>query len=438
MNGVARRVVLVSYGSAGDLYPLTGLARAYHAQGRDVLLLCTAAHADAMAAAGVPWQPMSDGQDYRRTQADPDLWHPRRGIRVLLREFGTHTALLRDTLLALLPPAEPALVLCHPFGLPALDLIRRERPLLRVAGVHLAPASLRSLRDPMVWGPYRLPRWIGPGFRRRLWRFSDRRMVDPWGLPALNALRAARGLGPVPHFLPHLAEAADFSVTLFPPWFAPTQPDWHGPVVEGGFVMFDPFAAATGAATVLPPALQDFLAGGDAPLVFTPGSSNLHAARLLGLSLRAAQQLGRRAVFLTPHRAQVPAVLPPQAIWLPYVPLGALLPHAALLLHHGGVGTLAQALLAGVPQMVVPHGWDQFDNASRLRELGVARSTPVWRLFGRPLVHRLEALLTDADVRRNCSAAAARLAADAPADPGSWAALAGRIDHQAFGPAGAG
>ena len=428
---VLSRVVLVSFGSAGDLYPLIGLARAFQSQGRSVLLLATPAHGEALARSGVPWQPLGDVEDYRRTLADPDLWHPRRGIRVLLRDFADRMARLRDVLLALLPADESALVVAHAFALPALDLMRRERPRLRVAGVHLAPASLRSLRDPMVWGPLQVPRWVGPAFRQRLWRFSDTRLVDPWGLPALNALRAAHGMAPLPHLLPHLAEAADFVVTLFPPWFAPTQADWRGPVVEGGFVMCDPF----GEDAPLPPALQDFLAAGDAPLVFTPGSANAHGARLFAAALRAVRRLGRRAVFLTPHRDQVPAVLPPQVHWQPYVPLGALLPHAALLLHHGGIGTLAQALRAGVPQMVVPYGWDQFDNACRLRAMGVARSCPAYRLYARPLQRHLHALLNDAGLHRRCAEAAARMAADAPAQAAAWDAICHRIDHQAFGEA---
>jgi rhamnosyltransferase subunit B len=129
----------------------------------------------------------------------------------------------------------------------------------------------------------------------------------------------------------------------------------------------------------------------------------------------------------------VPAALPPTVHWEPYVPLGALLPRAAVLLHHGGVGTLAQALAAGVPQMVVPHGWDQFDNACRLRRLGVARSRPVHRLYERPLRRDLRALLDDADVHRACQAAAQRLAAGSAAGSGGapLADLCRRIEAQA-------
>jgi UDP:flavonoid glycosyltransferase YjiC (YdhE family) len=41
--------------------------------------------------------------------------------------------------------------------------------------------------------------------------------------------------------------------------------------------------------------------------------------------------------------------------------------------HHGGIGTTRQALLAGVPQLVRPMGFDQFDNVLRVTTLGAAR-----------------------------------------------------------------
>jgi UDP:flavonoid glycosyltransferase YjiC (YdhE family) len=48
------------------------------------------------------------------------------------------------------------------------------------------------------------------------------------------------------------------------------------------------------------------------------------------------------------------------------------LPRAAAFVHHGGIGTTAQALAAGVPQLIMPLAHDQPDNASRARDLGVA------------------------------------------------------------------
>ena len=103
--------------------------------------------------------------------------------------------------------------------------------------------------------------------------------------------------------------------------------------------------------------------------------------------MQAAQRLGRRAVLLTPHREQVPASLPPDMLWLPYVPLRTLLPRAAALVHHGGIGTTAEALRAGVPQVIVPLAYDQFDNAARVEALAAgamrARAAPPGRARAR-------------------------------------------------------
>ena len=55
-----------------------------------------------------------------------------------------------------------------------------------------------------------------------------------------------------------------------------------------------------------------------------------------------------------------------------YAPYSTVFPRAAVNIHHGGIGTSAQALRAGLPQLVRPQAYDQFDNARRLIDLGVA------------------------------------------------------------------
>jgi rhamnosyltransferase subunit B len=177
------------------------------------------------------------------------------------------------------------------------------------------------------------------------------------------------------------------------------------------FALYDPHLAAT-----LPAELERFLAEGDAPLVFTPGSGNRQARRWLARAVQAAQRLGRRALLLTPHREQVPASLPPGVLWLPYVPLRALLPRAAALVHHGGIGTTAEALRAGVPQLVVPLAYDQFDNGARVEALAAGRMLAGWRARPRQLAATLAALLVSDDVRAGCAAAAARIAGDEHVD----------------------
>jgi rhamnosyltransferase subunit B len=54
---------------------------------------------------------------------------------------------------------------------------------------------------------------------------------------------------------------------------------------------------------------------------------------------------------------------------LDFADLSCLLPQALLVVHHGGIGTIAQSLRAGIPQLVRPLAFDQVDNARRIARL---------------------------------------------------------------------
>jgi rhamnosyltransferase subunit B len=91
-----------------------------------------------------------------------------------------------------------------------------------------------------------------------------------------------------------------------------------------------------------------------------------------------------------------------------YEPFSRLLPRAAALVHHGGIGTAAQALRAGVPQLVVPGCYDQFDNAARLRRLGVSRTLSNGNYSPANVAGALRGLLEEREVHMRCAATAAR------------------------------
>jgi UDP:flavonoid glycosyltransferase YjiC (YdhE family) len=105
----------------------------------------------------------------------------------------------------------------------------------------------------------------------------------------------------------------------------------------------------------------------------------------------------------------MPAELPAGVIQARYAPFGQLLPQAAALVHHGGVGS-AQALRAGIPQLVLPVGYDQFDNALRLELLGVAATVQPPHQNPTCMAAPLVALLGKPAVAQACRSAAARMA----------------------------
>jgi rhamnosyltransferase subunit B len=152
---------------------------------------------------------------------------------------------------------------------------------------------------------------------------------------------------------------------LFPEWFGKPQPDWPANRFQWDFPMED-LAAEVG----MQPELSAFLADGDKPVVFTPGSANVQAERFFASAAEAVKRLGIRAVFVTRMEKQIPAGMEGQIMQVDFVPFSKLLPHASAFVHHGGVGTMAQGFRAGVPQLVMAMSHDQPDNAGRLKKLG--------------------------------------------------------------------
>jgi UDP:flavonoid glycosyltransferase YjiC (YdhE family) len=106
----------------------------------------------------------------------------------------------------------------------------------------------------------------------------------------------------------------------------------------------------------------------------------------------------------------IPKDLPAGVRHFDYVPFTRLLPRAAAIVHHGGIGTCAQGLHAGIPQLVMPMSVDQPDNALRLLRLGVADRIHAQRFRGPEVARRLERLLSSPQVAHSCATAAARFA----------------------------
>lgn len=130
--------------------------------------------------------------------------------------------------------------------------------------------------------------------------------------------------------------------------------------------------------------------------------------------MRACELSGRRGLLLTHDASQLPATLPPQVAHFSYVPFTALLPRLSALVHHGGIGTTCQALLAGVPQLVRPMGFDQFDNAQRVLTLGVGRQLLPRHYTPAAVTKALNELTTAPSIQARCAELANTRAREKP------------------------
>ena len=397
-------VIVVSVGTLGDMYPFISLAQAMKLRGHRISFLAPAVHEDLVRSAGLAFHPLGSREDYLALVNNPDIWDSQKAFAALWR--GTLGNLKQiPAFIQSLPAEEPCLLLTHPFALPAAALAKAARRDMPIVGAYVAPANMRTVHDPLTIGPFRLPSWLPMNWRRWAWRRIDARFADPVARADLNLERRLKGLDAVVHVVEHMHTVADLSLTLFPSWFAQDQPDWPRPRRSGEFPLYDPNPGQQ-----LPEEVERFLAAGDAPIVFTPGTGHKHARSYFVHALDAARRLGRRAIFLTPYPEQLPSIAPNSGIlWQPYVPMRRLLVRAAAIVHHGGVGTVAEALRAGIPQVIVPLAHDQFDNGARVEALGVGRSIKAGRATGPALKTVLASLLSSNTASAQCKIAAERL-----------------------------
>jgi UDP:flavonoid glycosyltransferase YjiC (YdhE family) len=407
-----RVVVITCWGSHGDLFPYIGLALALKRRGHRPVIATNPGYRDTIereriefAAAGPVIDPnaVEAGKLYER------VMDPKKGSEVIVREL--LMTKIRETYEELRHAAAGAdLLVTHPITFAGPVVAEQARiPWLSTV---LAPLSFFSAHDPAV-----LPTapnlndvpLVGPWLAHAILKLA-RPTLRTWVEP-LDALRAELGLSRAGHpmmegqFSPH-GTLALFSRTLAEP-----QADWPPDTTVTGTVFWNE-------ASPLEPELEQFLAAGAPPVVFTLGTSAVGAAgRFYHESAAAAAMLGVRAVLLTGGFAQnLPKNVPPNVLLVDRAPHQHLFPRASVIVHQVGAGTTAQGLRSGRPMLLVPHGHDQFDNARRVRKLGLARVVLPKEYRAPRVAHDLSALLNDASFRERAAATAAIVRAEGGAE----------------------
>jgi rhamnosyltransferase subunit B len=332
---------------------------------------------------------------YEAILRDPDLHHPRRGFSLIARHS---EALAREMIPRIQAEHAPGRTLLMGADIAFGARIAAEAFQIPLVTIHLQPAVFLSVEEPPVLRAgaewlREAPRWVvrflyGLGF------LQTDRLLAGW----VNRLRRELGLrDAVRRVLRDYWMSPLRVLALFPDWFAPKQPDWPAQTLVTRFPLYDEDGGACPG-----PEVEAFLASGEPPLLFTPGSANIQAARFFRVAVETCARLNQRALFVTPYAQQVPPRLPASILHVPSAPFSRLFPRCAAVVHHGGIGTVAQGLAAGVPQLVMALSHDQPDNGNRLRRMGVGDYLYPRAFRAATVTAGLERLLTSAEVSLAC------------------------------------
>lgn len=143
--------------------------------------------------------------------------------------------------------------------------------------------------------------------------------------------------------------------------------------------------------------------GAENVLLISLGSAYTHRPEFYRQCLAAYGNLPGWHVVLQIGRHTDPRELgdiPPGVEVHPWVPQRAILEQADAFVTHAGMGGCGDGLLAGVPMIAVPQGAEQFMNADRLVELGVARRIDTPDATAETLRAALNALVNDPETAR--------------------------------------
>jgi len=369
------RAILSAPGSRGDVNPMIAIGRRLRDAGHDVVISLAEPYAEIAVAAGLDVEVVIGRQQFTEALGNPHVWKTIRGplqvFRTVVSEFLERQ---REVIQRYHVPGQTLLV-SHPLDL-ASRIFRDAYPQTPLASIHLQPVILRTLDAPPRlsgwWFEMSRPQWL---MRSTYW-LIDTLAVDPTIREPINRMRSEYGLEPLRRPLHQWWHSPDLILAMYPEWFAPATASFLPQLHHCGFPLQDNSADEC--------ELPD-----DRPIVFTSGTAHHHCRAFFQDAAKACVRLKRPGLLLSTFPENFPADLPDNVRTMPYVSFTRLLPHCSAIVHHGGIGTTSQALAAGIPQLIRPMAFDQFDNASRIEKLGCGR----WLRNDRNLEKELQRIL---------------------------------------------
>jgi UDP:flavonoid glycosyltransferase YjiC (YdhE family) len=394
-------ITFIAYGTRGDVQPAIALGKALHQRGHTVRILAGANFADWIRQHGLmPLPTQVDMQALMASEGGRD-WvekghNPVLQLRIMGQLLDKHGMQIAsdawdacqgsDMIISSFTSDVYAVGMAQKLGVPHVSMPLQPTLFTTKDGRTLLNAPLPTRKS---WINY----WFGKLFiETAAWSLygdiANRVRTEMLGLSAQTRAenRAARQKmtiihGYSPHVVPHPADwPTNFHTVGY--WFLDEHDQWQAPSE-----------------------LLKFLAGGSTPIAIGFGSmTGRNPQKMNEIVLEAVQMSGQRAILLSGWAGLGAKQLPKSVFQLPSAPHSWLFPQMAAVVHHGGAGSTAAGLRAGVPSILVPHFADQPFWGQRVSALGVGPK-PIMRpkLTAHKLAERIDTAVSHQTMRQNAA-----------------------------------
>lgn len=386
------------HGTTGDVLPFIWLGRQLKQRGHEVIMLWVDMYRDIVTRAGIDFVSIKDGGEFQRMSQQASLWSGEESMRQGHAYADRCTAACMAAYAEEVEPrGKPDLLLGPMISLAARLL--REKHGIPFVSTNIQPAPFVSAYDLPIGPPgVRLLKKL-PLFLRKLVLAAASGDFQP--MPVLRQCCLDHGVRPPRSLQKDWYHSPDGVLALFPDWFGKPQPDWPPNTFQWDFPLED-----LADETPLSGDLRAFLEEPSKKLFFTLGSTgggSRHAAGFFSAALECTLQLNCKAVFICADSAELPPSLPSSVHVSAYAPYSRLLTQVDVAIHAGGIGTTAQCLAAGVPQIIAHSVFDQPDNADRVEKIGAGFGLKLSTFSAARAIPLLLRCLTDDAVRSHAA-----------------------------------
>lgn len=357
------KVVISSFGSSGDFNPCLGLGRALIRERVDVIFLSNPFYEKKIIDAGLKFHPAGEYWDvFQEIQDNPDYLHPRRGPKKVWDLVLETVPVMYSAMSDLISREKPDIAACHILEFGGMTAsINQQTP---YAVLCPNPMSFFNTHQPGYLNFKELPYWIR--------RFQGNAMHGLMNIAFRHSLKPHCGKNNIQNSFESIDQVFSKSAINLGLWSTllkeasvddPPNSKICGFVRDAHVCDWDD----------IPAEILDLFDSAKKPVVVGLGSTaSLHGDMIYQHMAEVCNRLNQPCLLVGKNYNKY-ANPDKGVLAIDFAPYGWVFPRAAMVIHHGGLNTTAEALRAGIPALVIPHGYDQFDNAIRTGHLGVSK-----------------------------------------------------------------
>lgn len=374
------KLIFVAFGSLGDVYPLVPIACSL-SKVYEVTFLANEYFREVIECAGLHYHALGTNEEQiaalesKSSTGETDEGRIHRFEHIIGKNFERTFDFLESLMKAGCKPIvvshgnlSPAVPACEKFNIPLIL-------------AYYAPSQI----------PYNQEDSILYLKMQGKNEFLARHFILPWLMfksklsfdikPAYNEYRKKFNLPPIKNHFEKFLDLLKFKkskitglnipleICLTPKWFCEPLGDNLGRINFVGFPFYNERQVDDESR------IDAFIKTHGKPIVFTPGTTVEDVEQFSQEIISICRKLGSPGIFASRHgeaafkKIEIPDDVP--VLFLKHADFSFLLPKARCLIHHGGIGTIAQAVKAGIPQIVRPRMYDQPVNGVRVMMNGL-------------------------------------------------------------------